>query len=75
MSGFFLFIPLTIFVVFIVPIWLWLHYRAQKQSGGELDAQEMSQLTQLSEQSARMRARLQVLEDILDAEHPNWRQS
>ena len=33
MSVLFLAIPLTIFVLFVAPIWLWLHYSNRQQSG------------------------------------------
>lgn len=75
MSALLLAIPLTIFVLFVAPIWLWLHYSNRQQSGVQLSHQEMQSLTQLAEQASRMRDRIQALEDILDAEHPNWRQS
>ncbi|WP_411752567.1 envelope stress response membrane protein PspB [Serratia sp. (in: enterobacteria)] len=75
MSALLLAIPLTIFVLFVAPIWLWLHYSNRQQSGVQLSHQEMQSLTQLAEQASRMRDRIQALEDILDAEQPNWRQS
>lgn len=75
MSALLLAIPLTIFVLFVVPIWLWLHYNNRQQSGIQLSQQEMLRLAQLAEDASRMRERIQALEEILDAEHPNWRQS
>ncbi|WP_336210720.1 envelope stress response membrane protein PspB [Enterobacter sp. P82] len=72
MSALFLAIPLTIFVLFVLPIWLWLHY-SNRSSRGELSQNEQQRLIQLSEQANKMRERIQALEDILDAEHPNWR--
>ncbi|MCX2958281.1 MAG: envelope stress response membrane protein PspB, partial [Serratia symbiotica] len=41
----------------------------------QLSHQEMQRLSQLTEDAKRMRERIQVLEKILDAEHPNWRGS
>ncbi|MEL4869340.1 envelope stress response membrane protein PspB [Pantoea agglomerans] len=73
MSALFLAIPLTIFVLFVLPIWLWLHY-SNRSSRGELSQNEQQRLVQLSEQANKMRERIQALEDILDAEHPNWRE-
>ena len=72
MSALLLAIPLTIFVLFVLPIWLWLHY-SNRSSRGELSQNEQQRLVQLSEQANKMRERIQALEDILDAEHPNWR--
>ncbi|MGG2142190.1 envelope stress response membrane protein PspB [Symbiopectobacterium sp. RP] len=80
MSALFLAIPLTIFMLFVAPIWLWLHYSQRKQhdaaqgeaSWGQSDLQR---LTTLSQEAKQMRERIQALEEILDAEHPHWRQS
>ncbi|GAB2929871.1 envelope stress response membrane protein PspB [Hafnia psychrotolerans] len=75
MSFLFLAIPLTIFVLFVAPIWLWLHYSNRSQNGSQLTQYEMQNLTQLTQDAQRMRERIQALEEILDAEHPSWRQS
>ncbi|EMF0719415.1 envelope stress response membrane protein PspB [Citrobacter freundii] len=72
MSALFLAIPLTIFVLFVLPIWLWLHY-SNRSSRGELSQNEQQRLVELNTNAQRMRERIQALEDILDAEHPNWR--
>ncbi|WP_312979005.1 envelope stress response membrane protein PspB [Atlantibacter sp.] len=72
MSALFLAIPLTIFVLFVAPIWLWLHY-SNRSSRSELTQSEQQRLAQLTEDARRMRERIQSLEQILDAEHPNWR--
>lgn len=73
MSTLFLAIPLTLFILFVLPVWLWLHYN-NRSSRGELNQNEQQRLLQLSEEAARMRERIQALEAILDAEHPNWRE-
>ena len=73
MSALFLAIPLTIFVLFVLPIWLWLHY-SHRSSRGELSQSEQQRLAQLSAEANKMRERIQALEAILDAEHPNWRE-
>lgn len=72
MSALFLAIPLTIFVLFVLPIWLWLHY-SNRSSRGELAQSEQQRLAELNQDAQRMCERIQALEDILDAEHPNWR--
>ncbi|UPQ69757.1 envelope stress response membrane protein PspB [Kluyvera ascorbata] len=72
MSALFLGIPLTLFVLFVLPIWLWLHYSNRSHSG-ELSQGEQQRLMQLTDDAKRMRERIQALEAILDAEHPNWR--
>lgn len=67
-------IPLTIFILFVAPVWLWLHYNSSRQQGSRLGQQDAQRLAQLTRDAERMQARIQALEDILDAEHPNWRQ-
>ncbi|ASY77457.1 envelope stress response membrane protein PspB [Pectobacterium polaris] len=74
MSALFLAIPLTIFMLFVAPIWLWLHY-SQRKNSAQLGQNDMQRLTHLTEESNRMRERIRALEDILDAEHPDWRKS
>ena len=76
MSALFLAIPLTIFVLFVLPIWLWLHYsnRSGRSELSQSEQQRLAQLLlQLTDDAKRMRERIQALESILDAEHPNWR--
>ncbi|WBM72552.1 envelope stress response membrane protein PspB [Buttiauxella sp. WJP83] len=73
MSALFIAIPLTIFVLFVAPIWLWLHYNNRAENGGQLSQGEQQRLAQLTDDARRMRERIQALEQILDAEHPNWR--
>ncbi|CBJ81597.1 envelope stress response membrane protein PspB [Xenorhabdus bovienii] len=73
MGYIFLGIPLILFVLFVLPIWLWLHY--SNQSRGQLGSNEIQRLEQLAENARHMQERIKTLEEILDAEHPNWRQS
>jgi hypothetical protein len=47
MSALFLAIPLTIFVLFVLPIWLWLHY-SNRSSRGELSQSEQQRLVRSS---------------------------
>ena len=72
MSALFLAIPLTIFVLFVLPIWLWLHY-SNRSSRSELSQSEQQRLSQLTLDAKKMHERIQALEAILDAEHPQWR--
>ncbi|AIX73691.1 MAG: envelope stress response membrane protein PspB [Mixta calida] len=74
MSALFLAIPLTIFVLFVAPVWLWLHYSNRQNGAASLSSGDMQRLQQLTQDARRMRERIQALEEILDAEHPEWRQ-
>ena len=72
MSMLILAIPLTLFVLFVLPVWLWLHSK-NRGANGSLTQNEQQRLLQLTDDAKRMRERIQALEAILDAEHPNWR--
>jgi len=72
MSALFLAIPLTIFVLFVAPIWLWLHY-SNRAGGAQLSQSERQRLEALSDEARQMRERITTLEHILDVEHPGWR--
>lgn len=72
MSALFLAIPLTIFLLFVAPLWLWLHY-SNRPASSQLSANERQKLTQLTEDARQMRERIQSLEQILDSEHTGWR--
>lgn len=75
MGYLFLAIPLTLFVLFVLPIWLWLHYGNHQQNDQLLPTQELQSLSQLNEQAQRMQQRIGSLEAMLDVEHPNWREN
>ena len=66
-------VTLIVFMVFVAPIWLILHYRSKKQVSQGLSETELRSLQNLSEKAELMADRIQTLESILDAESPNWR--
>ena len=65
--------PLVIFMIFVAPIWLILHYRSKKQVNQGLSAEEQASLQSLAEQAEKMSDRIQTLEAILDSEALEWR--
>ncbi|MDO6567200.1 envelope stress response membrane protein PspB [Alteromonas sp. 1_MG-2023] len=65
--------PLVIFMIFVAPIWLILHYRSKKQVSQGLSVEEQASLQSLAEQAEKMSDRIQTLEAILDSEAPEWR--
>ena len=62
--------PLVIFMIFVAPIWLILHYRSKKQVNQGLSVEEQASLQSLAEQAEKMSDRIQTLEAILDSEAP-----
>jgi len=67
--------PLVIFLIFVAPIWLVLHYRAKKQSNQGLSSDDQKKMLALIERSKELQKRLISLEQVLDKEAPNWRQN
>ncbi|EKE76279.1 envelope stress response membrane protein PspB [Gallaecimonas xiamenensis] len=66
-------VPLIIFMIFVAPIWLILHYRSKRQVGQGLSEDERAQLVQLSQQAEKMADRIATLERLLDEDSPQWR--
>lgn len=67
-------VPLTVFLLFVAPLWLWLYYH-QRRTLSQWRPDDIQRLQQLTADAQRMRDRIAALEEILDAEHPDWRQS
>lgn len=67
-------IPAILFLVFVAPIWLVLHYRSKRQQGASLSDAERRELEELARSAERMTERIATLERILDVEAPHWRQ-
>ncbi|HAD47676.1 MAG: envelope stress response membrane protein PspB [Idiomarina sp.] len=65
--------PLILFMIFVAPVWLILHYRSKKQVNKGLSEDERTQLNMMAEKVEKMRERVKTLERILDADSPNWR--
>lgn len=66
-------VTLILFMLFVAPIWLIMHYRSRKQVGQGLSETELKSLQNLSDKAEAMADRIQTLESILDAESPDWR--
>ncbi|MGF1910665.1 envelope stress response membrane protein PspB [Vibrio kasasachensis] len=75
MSSFFIAGPLIVFLIFVAPLWLFLHYRSKRKTGSGLSQEDYQRLQTLSERAESMQKRVDTLERILDAESPNWRRN
>ncbi|ATC99126.1 MAG: envelope stress response membrane protein PspB [Pseudoalteromonas spongiae] len=74
MSGFeAIAVPTILFMIFVAPLWLILHYRSKKQVSQGLSEHEHRQLIELANKAEKMADRVKTLESILDAEAPEWR--
>ena len=65
--------PFIIFLIFVAPVWLFLHYRSKRQISQGLSTTEHQQLQELAATADKMAGRIKTLEAILDAEAPEWR--
>lgn len=65
--------PTIIFMIFVAPIWIFMHYRSKQKSQGTLSDAEREEMEKLAAQAERMIDRIETLEAILDSETPGWR--
>lgn len=65
--------PLTIFLLFVVPLWLILRYRNRNDSPSNLSQQDIDKVVRLTAESELIKQRIATLEAILDKDYPNWR--
>lgn len=68
------FVPIfVIFCIFVAPLWLILHYSAQRRHGQGLTHEDEKMLADLWQIANRMEDRVKTLETILDTQIPTWR--
>lgn len=73
MSSFMVTGPLIVFLIFVAPLWLFLHYRSKKRTSSGLSQEDFQRLQSLSDKADAMQQRVETLERILDEQSPNWR--
>jgi phage shock protein B len=66
--------PVVVFLIVVAPLWLILHYRSQRQTSKGLSANDQQRLDDLLRRTEQLRERIISLEQILDAQAPQWRQ-
>ena len=66
-------VPALVFLIFIVPLWLFLHYRSKSREQSALTEEERAELQSLAIAAQRMGQRIETLEAILDDDTPEWR--
>lgn len=69
----FAFVPTIIFLTFVAPLWIFLHYRSKHRDRAALSDDERLELEHMAEMVGRMGDRIETLEAIVDAETPGWR--
>lgn len=63
----------AIFCIFVAPLWLIMHYGAQRRRTQGLTGEDEKMLADLWQIANRMEARVKALETILDTQAPKWR--
>lgn len=67
-------VPFILFVLFVAPIWLWLHYREkQRLRDAANPGQATAGSSELTRRAEQLEERVAALEALLDAESPDWR--
>ena len=66
-------VPMSLFMLFVAPTWLILHYRGKRQINKGLSENDFKDLQMLADKAEKMSERINTLETILDSEAPQWR--
>ena len=66
--------PIVIFLIFVAPLWIILHYKSLAKSKDGLTTGERAELDEMIDVANKMAARIETLEAILDVESPDWRE-
>ena len=69
----FMFVPMILLLTVVAPVWITLHYRSLNKSSRALSDDDRHALEAMLESVDRMSDRINNLEAILDADHPDWR--
>ncbi|MDP3859578.1 MAG: envelope stress response membrane protein PspB [Stagnimonas sp.] len=66
---------LVLFILFVLPIWLFLHYRAKarREAPAPILGPDIAELAQIARIAERMERRLEAMETLMDADRPGWR--
>ena len=68
-------IPLIMFMIFVAPIWVIMHYRSKRKISEGLSDVELNQLNDLSRRAEKMADRNKTRETTVEAESPDWRRT
>ena len=70
-----LFVPMVLFMVIVAPTWIVMHYRSVNRSSSQLTEEDRQALEDLLVAVDQMAERIDSLESILEADHPDWRET
>lgn len=69
----FLFVPTVLFLTIVAPIWIIMHYVFKGKSSKGITDDERTQLEEMLALFDKLDERIDTLEEILEADHPEWR--
>ena len=69
----FLFVPMVIFLSFVAPIWIFMHYRSINRSSQSLNEEDRAAIDSMLATIDKLQDRISALESLLDADQPDWR--
>ena len=70
-----LFVPMVLFMVIVAPTWIVMHYRSVNRSSSQLGEEDRQALEALLVAVDQMAERIDSLESILEADHPDWHEA
>ncbi|TGD75157.1 envelope stress response membrane protein PspB [Mangrovimicrobium sediminis] len=71
----FMLAPTILFMVVVAPIWITMHYRSLNRSSRSLSEEDRETVEHMLETVDTLAERIATLESLLDADHPEWRDS
>ncbi len=69
----FLFVPTILFMVIVAPVWIVMHYQSVRRSSRGLSEEDRETVEHMLETVDTLTERIATLESLLDADHPEWR--
>ena len=67
-------VPMTLLILMVALTWIVMHYRSLNQSSRSLTEEDRQSLEAMLVAVDQLVDRIESLESILEADHPNWRQ-
>ena len=66
-------VPIIVFLVFVAPLWILMHYRSVNRSSRSLTLEDRESIEHMLVTVDKLTDRIEALESILDADHREWR--
>ena len=67
-------VPMTLLILMVALTWIVMHYRSLNRSSRSLTEEDRQSLEAMLVAVDQLVDRIESLESILEADHPNWRQ-